>query len=373
MRQKNNDIIFMRRALALAQKGAGRVAPNPLVGCVIVKNGKMIAEGFHKKFGGDHAEVVALKKLKFQASGATLYVTLEPCHHFGKTPPCVDAVIRSGIKKVIVAMKDPDPRTSGKSIVKMRRAGLQVKTGICRQEAQNLNSAFIKHTKAGLPYVIVKVAQSQDGMISSKQGQQGWITGVQAKKYVQKLRREVDAVLVGRGTAEIDNPRLNVRLATAPQPRRVILDSNLSLSLKSRLFQSVGGPVILVCSKTVPPSKIRQFEKAGAQVLPVKKTHEGLDLVTVLHELARKGVTSILIEGGAQIFTSFAKQLHLTDEWIFITAPKVIGKMGKPAFRHDVNQPKLRLILKTNLGDDQMIRGRVSSRPSFQMVKRNRK
>ena len=356
--RKNNDINFMHHALALAQKGAGQVSPNPLVGCVLVKNGKIIAEGFHKKFGGDHAEIVALKTLKSKRAaadvkGATLYVTLEPCHHFGKTPPCVDAVIKSGVSRVVIAIPDPNPKTAGNSIAKMQRAGIAVRVGVCAKEARDMNRAFIKHITTGLPYVIVKVAQSQDGMISTQKGKQGWITGPEAKKYVQRLRRDVDAVLVGRGTAEIDNPRLTVRRAKAMQPRRVILDSDLNVSLQSKLFNTLGGQVVLICSDKTARVKIRRFEKAGIVVLPVKKKRAGLDLHQSLKKLGQIGIASILVEGGAEVFTSFLKS-KLADEWQIITAPKIVGIHGQPAFLQGLGLPKLKFKFKCELGSDQL-------------------
>lgn len=201
----------MRLALKLAGKAAGQVSPNPMVGCVIVRKGKIISRGFHEKFGEAHAEINALKKINSKADGATMYVNLEPCHHFGKTPPCVDAVLASGVKRVVIAMQDPNPLTAGKSIKKLRASGIRVDVGVCEQEARFLNRFFIKYITKKMPYVIVKVAQSLDGKISNKPGKQFWLTGSRAKKHVQDLRSRVDAVLVGRGTVAIDDPQLSVR------------------------------------------------------------------------------------------------------------------------------------------------------------------
>lgn len=339
------DQKYMSLALGLARKGAGRVSPNPMVGCVIVKNKKIIATGYHKKFGGPHAEVEALKKIKMKAKGTTLYVTLEPCHHFGKTPPCVDAVIGSGVKRVVVAMRDPNPKTHGKSIKKLRAAGIAVSVGVCEEKARELNKFFIKYITTKKPYVICKVAQSLDGMITPKKGKRGWITGQKAREYVQKLRSQVDAVLVGRRTIEIDDPLLNVRWPRSSrhdnQPMRVILDSQLRLKTNQKIFHSPGGKVILVTRFGPNHPRVKHFlswfAKRGlssrVQVLcTAPKTTKKLDLRLVMQRLHALGVASVLIEGGAKVFESFFAT-HLVDEWQFIVAPKFVGNKGLMALR----------------------------------------
>jgi diaminohydroxyphosphoribosylaminopyrimidine deaminase/5-amino-6-(5-phosphoribosylamino)uracil reductase len=350
----------MRRALELARKGLGRVSPNPMVGCVVVRGGRIVAEGWHKRFGGDHAEIDALKKISGKVRGTTMYVTLEPCHHFGKTPPCVGTVIASGVCRVVVAMRDPNPLTAGKSIRKMRRAGIVVSVGILGREARDLDRFFIKHVTTGLPYVVVKVARSRDGMISTKRGSQGWITGPGAKRYVQKLRAQVDAVLVGRGTILIDDPLLNVRDPKKPQPRRVILDSELRTDPKSRVFASHGGRVMLFCSPNADRGRMRKLEKRGAETIPVRVKKEGLDLKAILKELGNRGIASVLVEGGSEIFTAFARQ-GLADEWQVITAPRSVGAGGKPAFRRGVN-PSFQIVSRMGLGEDELVIGRKAPR-----------
>lgn len=320
----------MKLALDLAIRGQGLVSPNPLVGCVIVKNKKILSQGWHQKFGGDHAEIDALKKIQFQAQGATLYVNLEPCHHYGKTPPCVDAVIQAGVKRVVIAMDDPNPKTHGQSIQKMRRAGIQVDVGLCADDARELNRFFIKHIQTGLPYVIGKVAMSLDGKIAAVPGEQTWLTGKKSFHFVQKLRSFADAILVGRHTVEVDDPQLTVRDAKKPQPWRVILDSEARLSIESRIFQSSGGKVLVVVKKPFYEKALRRFSGL-ADVIFVKENKSGLDLKSVLRTLEKMGMNSVLVEGGGAVFTSFLAS-GLVDEWHILVAPKVLGDKGIKAF-----------------------------------------
>lgn len=350
-----NDKQFMSRALELAKKGEGRVSPNPMVGCVIVRGGRIIAEGYHRKFGGPHAEINALRKIGFQAPGATMYVTLEPCHYHGKTPPCVEPVIASGVKRVVIAMKDPHPGTNGRSIRRLKAAGITVTTGVCRRAAQTLNKVFIKNVKKRLPYVIVKVAQSLDGKIATRAGKQTRITGPAAGKYVQDLRARVDGVLVGRGTVAMDDPRLNVRDRTKRQPRRVILDSRLSTSLKARIFLTHGGRILFVCRLPAGHRRVRAFEKRGAKVICLTgRSKKKGPLRPVLKRLFKEGLGVILVEGGREIFTSFLRE-NLVDEWIFLVAPKVIGRKGLPAF--DTERPgRFEFLESRMLGTDVLIR-----------------
>lgn len=331
----NPDSIFMQRALTLAARGSSFVSPNPMVGCVIVKNGKVISEGYHKKFGGEHAEVAALKKLKGQARGATLYVTLEPCHHVGKTPPCVQAVIAAGVKRVVIAMKDPNSLTAGKSIRKLKRAGIAVTVGVLKKAAHELNRAFCKWMQFKMPYVIVKIAQSLDGKIAPAKGQQEWLTGEVARKEVHKMRAAADAILVGRGTVITDDPQLTARVGKTKshQPKRIILDSKLRISPKAKIFKTPGGEVLLFCTLPHEHAKVKAFNKLGIRIFcgPIDK-QGGLVLDWVLSQLGVLGVARLLVEGGSQVFTRFLNQ-NLADEWIFHVAPKFLGPKAVPAFR----------------------------------------
>ena len=233
-----SDEIFMKKALTLAARGRGRTSPNPMVGAVIVKSGKIIASDYHKKAGGPHAEILVLKTAGKRAKGATLYVSLEPCCHTDKkTPPCTRAIIRSGIKKVVAAMIDPNPKVSGMGLKELRKAGIETVSGIMEKEALKLNEAFIKHITAKEPFVILKIAQSLDGKIATAKGESRWITGEKAREYVHRLRNEVDAILVGIGTVKKDNPSLDCRIKGGRNPYRIIVDSRLDISLNAKVLK----------------------------------------------------------------------------------------------------------------------------------------
>ncbi len=351
----DQDQHFMQFALSLAKKGGRAVSPNPMVGCVIVKKNKIIATGFHKKFGGDHAEIVALKKLKFKAVGATLYVTLEPCAHFGKTPPCVDAVIKSKVARVVIAMCDPNPKTNGKSIRQLKKAKIKVNVGVCEKESRELNKIFVTNIIKKRPYVIAKVAQTLDGKITLQKGKQVWITGKESRAYVQNLRSQVDAVLVGRGTVQIDDPLLNVRDVKKPQPKRVILDSKLSLKSSARIFKSPGGPVVLVTTLVPTHPRVLKFRALDATVLcTAPKKSQKSDLRLVLSRLYALGIASVLIEGGAKVFQSFFDS-GLVDEWQFIIAPKMSKNKGLPAFSDPKIYQKLTCQHQEFLGNDLLV------------------
>ncbi len=344
---KSQDQIFMQRALQLAAKGRGRVSPNPMVGCVIVKNGKIVAEGWHQRFGGDHAEIVALKKIKFSAQGCTLYVTLEPCAHYGKTPPCVDAVIRAGVKRVVTATRDPNPLTQGRSLQKLKRQGVAVQTGVCKKEALLLNRGYPHWLATGRPYVIAKFAMSLDGKITARHHARTQITGAAAQKYVQHLRQTVDGILVGRKTVEIDDPLLNVRQKSAPQPQRIILDSHLRVKPSAKIFHSHGGKVIL-CT-VLPPQhvKVKRWQKRGVTVLSVPPADGRVDLQALLRLLPTQGVLSVVVEGGAEILASLDKS-RCVNEWQILVAPKLFGKAGvaalhSPRFFKKIVREKIRL------------------------------
>lgn len=322
---------FMKLALKLAERGRWRVSPNPLVGCVMVRGGRVITTGWHRRFGGDHAEIVALRKLRFKASGTTLYVNLEPCAHFGKTPPCVDRIIQSGVQRVVIGMKDPNPLTCGKSIRKLKRARVKVIVGVCKKEARALNRAFVKNVTQGLPWVVVKVAQSLDGKITVAKGTRTRLTGRESFEFVQNIRSRVDAVLVGRGTVDVDDPLLNVRNKNRPQPKRVILDTKLKTSSRGRLFHSHGGPVILVCGLARSHPRVRLFQRKGVQVLCLAANGKKyLNWRRIFKRLYQMEIGSVLVEGGAEVYSTLIKT-NLVDEWLVFVAPKILGHKGVPA------------------------------------------
>lgn len=334
-KQKQLDLTFMQQALDLAKKGLRQVSPNPMVGCVIVKSGKVIGQGYHKKFGGAHAEVNALKSVKSSTQNSTVYVTLEPCAHFGKTPPCVNALIEAGVKRVVIAMKDPNPLTKGKSIRKLKAKGIEVVVGVCEKEAKFLNRVFICNQTKGRPYVIVKIAQSLDGKIAAQKGKQTWLTGKEAVQYVHKLRSLVDAVMVGAGTIKADNPQLNVRFGKkSHSPQVVVLDGRLSTSPKAKCFHSSQSKKFVMTSVSDKSSKLKTFQKQNIETLCLPEFNKGpIPIPTALQVLYQNQIGSVLVEGGAEIFNQFAKHPEFVDEWQFIIAPIILGK-GPQALTH---------------------------------------
>ncbi|MFH0754332.1 MAG: bifunctional diaminohydroxyphosphoribosylaminopyrimidine deaminase/5-amino-6-(5-phosphoribosylamino)uracil reductase RibD [Candidatus Omnitrophota bacterium] len=321
---------YMQHALALARKGMGKVSPNPMVGCVIVKNGKVIAQGYHHYYGGDHAEVDALKKAKSKAVGGTMYVTLEPCAHWGKTPPCVDAVIASGIRRVVVALTDPDPRTHGQSIRKLKSAGIAVDVGVCQDDAMRLNAAFIKNIKTQMPYVVVKTAQTMDGKVGTHSGKIKWITSASTRKKA-KLRRDMfDAIVVGVNTVLSDDPKLD-----APHKAlvKVVVDSTLRTPLKSKIFDRIRpGQVIVATTKKASRQKIKAFKEFGIVVMVLDEALGGVDLKALFKALAKNGLIRILVEGGPTLATSVI-HAGLSDQMHIYIAPKVMGPGIKDAVK----------------------------------------
>ncbi|MFC2131202.1 bifunctional diaminohydroxyphosphoribosylaminopyrimidine deaminase/5-amino-6-(5-phosphoribosylamino)uracil reductase RibD [Bacteroidota bacterium] len=320
----------MSRAIELAMKGSGFVSPNPRVGAVILKNDKIISEGWHKKFGGHHAEVEAVRNAKdVDLNDATMVVNLEPCSHTGKTPPCVDLIIEKKFKKVVIGMKDPNPLVKGKGINKLRKAGIEVVSGVLEEEAKWINRFFTKHITSGLPYVVLKTAQSLDGKIATHTGESQWITCKESRKFTHKLRAELDAVLVGRKTVEADNPQLNVREVKGRNPIKVILDTYLSLPASMTIFQSVKEAKTIVCcsDKAANSQKAKILKNAGIILISVDIDNQNrIDLRDCLKKLSvQYQIASVLVEGGAEIHSSFIKH-NLADEIHFFIAPKIIGK-----------------------------------------------
>ncbi len=312
----------MQTALKLALKARGQTTPNPMVGTVIVKGSKIIAQGWHHQCGADHAEIDAFKKAKKDVKGATLYVTLEPCHHVGRTPPCVDEIIKRGIKEVIIAMKDPNPLTNGKSISKLKRAGIKVQVGVLEKEAQKINEAFVKYIRTGMPFVVAKSAQTLDGKIATATGDSKWITSDKTRAFARAKRDEFDAILVGGNTVLKDNPSLNAHKKTI---KKVVVDSKLAISPKAKLFSGVNlSDCILATTKQASQTKIRAFEKKGITVLVCPQNKAGVDLKWLFKELAKRSIISILIEGGATIIGDALKN-NLVDKMHIYVAPKIVG------------------------------------------------
>ncbi|MCM8790881.1 MAG: bifunctional diaminohydroxyphosphoribosylaminopyrimidine deaminase/5-amino-6-(5-phosphoribosylamino)uracil reductase RibD [Candidatus Omnitrophica bacterium] len=316
---------YMRVAINLAKKGIGHTSPNPAVGAVIVKNGRIVGKGYHKKCGLPHAEVNALKEAGFLAKGATMYVTLEPCNHFGRTPPCTQAIIMSGIRKVVIAMKDPNPITNGRGIKKLKAAGINTSVGILANEAKAINRPFIKAMTRKMPFVTVKVAQSLDGKIATRSGDSRWITDEDSRRYVHRLRRSVDAILVGVNTVLKDDPILLCKLSCAKQPARVIVDSALKTPLNARIFSTIDiSPVIIATTSKASFVKKRKYEKRGVEVIFFEGKSGRVDLKKLLRRLAAMGMINILVEGGGEIVASLVEE-NLADRFLFFIAPKIIG------------------------------------------------
>ena len=323
----------MTRCFELALKGAGYVSPNTLVGCVIVKNGKVVAEGYHKKYGTYHAERNAIDsafKKGINLKGAELYVNLEPLEHFVHTSPCAALNIEHNFSKVFIGAKDPYHEVAGKGIARMKKAGIKVVTGILEEEAKELNKFFVKSVTTGLPYITIKAAQTIDGKIADDKYRSKWISSEESRKTVHNLRSVYDAVLVGKNTVKHDNPKLNVRMTKGRDPYRIIIDKDLSLGLSYNVFKQKDKKTIVLTSVNTGIAKIKKYIQKDINVIPCKSKNGKLDLKDGMKKLAKLGIASIMIEGGAVTYDAFLKQ-NLVDEMLVFIAPDVMGK-GITAF-----------------------------------------
>ena len=358
-----NDRFYMQMALDLAARGKGRTSPNPMVGAVIVKGDTIIASGYHRKAGTAHAEAAALKKAGSRAKGATLYVNLEPCCHTGKrTPPCTKAVIQAGIKEVVTAMIDPNPNVSGKGLYALRKAGIKTRSGVMKEEAQKLNEVFITHITRKRPFVILKIAQSIDGKIATAKGESKWITGPEARERVHTLRNEVDALLVGIGTVNADNPSLDCRTRGGRNPFRIIVDSRLQISLSSKVLTHDDGKTIIAATENADKNKLQTLARRGIRVLICRGKAGKVDLNRLMTELGKLDITSVMIEGGSSIAASALSQ-NIVDKVMFFTAPKIIGgvdafpSIGGKSPASLKNAIKLKDMHTCYLGEDILIEG----------------
>jgi diaminohydroxyphosphoribosylaminopyrimidine deaminase/5-amino-6-(5-phosphoribosylamino)uracil reductase len=321
------DARFMRRALALARRGLGSTSPNPMVGAVIVRDGKVIAEGYHHAVGRDHAEVDALKHATEEVAGATIYVTLEPCSHYGRTPPCADALIANRLGRVVIGMEDPDRHVRGRGIAKLKAAGIPVTMGVLEDECRALNETFVKHRTTGLPWVTLKFAESLDGRIATATGNARWISSPESRRLAHRLRARHDAILAGIGTVLADDPELTVRLVRGRNPLRIVLDSHLRVPLTARVLgeQPTAGTIVATAAGA-DPAKAAALQERGIEVMTLAADGHGrLDLKALLAALGQRDVTSLLVEGGAEVLTSFLRQ-GLADKIVAFIAPKLIGK-----------------------------------------------
>jgi len=318
----------MKRAFSLALKGKGLTSPNPLVGAVIVKGNKVAGSGYHKRAGSPHAEILALKSAGEKAKGATLYINLEPCVHYGRTPPCAPKIIKAGIKRVIIAMEDPNPKVKGKGVKLLEEAGLDVQVEVLQEEAYRINEVYRKYISKGLPFVTLKWAMSLDGKIATFKGDSRWISHQPARDLVHKLRGEHDAVMVGINTLLKDDSLLTTHGKGKKEPKRIIVDSQGRTPLQSRCLKEGEGQVILATTAKIGEEKKEHLEEAGVEVIIVASKNQRVDLRELLPELARREITSILVEGGGEIIASLLEE-RLADKIVCFLSPMIIG--GKEA------------------------------------------
>lgn len=358
---------FMKRALRLALRGRGRTSPNPMVGAVVVLEGEVIAEGFHEVVGGPHAEVRALKHAGNRAKGATLYVTLEPCNHYGRTPPCTHAVLDAGIKRVVVGMADPNPHVKGSGADFLRSRGVPVQVGVLENECRFINQPFIKHSTTGIPFVTVKAAATLDGRIATRSGDARWISNERSRRFVHKLRHALDGILVGIETALRDNPLLTARLPgnkSVRQPTRVVLDAALRLDPTGRLVETAREvPLWVACSEDAPDRNEGKLLDAGVEILRLPSEGGRIDLSALLRELGRRQLTSLLVEGGSRVIGSFIRN-RMADDFFLFYAPKILADgEGIPMVQGSVCEemadatPVYDLHVR-RFGDDVMLSGR---------------
>lgn len=321
---------FMRLALEEAAKGVGRTSPNPAVGAVLVKAGRIIARGHHKKAGTAHAEVVALEAAGPRAKGADLYTTLEPCDHWGRTPPCSQALLDAGVRRVVCASADPNPLVNGKGVARLRRAGVEVLTGVLREEADALNAPFFKVVRAGLPFVTLKAAVTLDGKLATATGDSRWVTGEAARAWVHRLRDRVDVVMVGANTVRKDDPLLTTRLpgGEGRDAVRLVVDSHLRLSPRQKVF-TLKSPArtIVATLEDAEGRKARRLTEAGVTVWTVRPKADRVDLKALLRRVAKEGMNHVLVEGGAELFGTLLRE-RLADALALFLAPKLVGATG---------------------------------------------
>lgn len=366
----------MRRALELAARARGMTSPNPMVGALLVKKGKIISEGYHRKAGTPHAEVIAIDDAGEKASGATLYVSLEPCCHRDKrTPPCTQKIISSGIEKVVIAMEDPNPKVSGKGIEELKKAGIKVVSGVMEEQARELNEYYIKHITTGMPFVIMKVAMTLDGKIATPEGESKWITGEKARGMVHKLRGDVDALMTAIGTVKADNPRLTCRSGEERSPARIIIDPDLEIKMNACVL-STPPDTIVVTRKALLKSrkpgvtgqspereeKKRSLLRKGIRIIEYEG--EKVDLPWLMKGLGSTGIISLLIEGGSSL-NSYCLENGIVDKVMFFIAPKIIGgrqsfpAVGGGSFRKLQEAHRIKDLRVRRIGDDILIEGYV--------------
>jgi diaminohydroxyphosphoribosylaminopyrimidine deaminase/5-amino-6-(5-phosphoribosylamino)uracil reductase len=363
------DARFMRRALALARSAAGLASPNPTVGCVIVRDGVVVGEGRHEYAGLHHAEIRALQMARERAQGAVVYLTLEPCSHQGRTPPCAPALVRAGIGRAVIAAIDPNPQVCGRGVDVLRSAGIAVDVGLMEEPAMRLIEPFACHAATGRPLVAAKAGMTLDGRIAAPQGGDHWITSPDARAFGQDLRLRLDAVLCGIGTLLADDPELTYR-GKAPKARRlvrIVLDSELRTPAEARVFRAAAeAPLLVVCAENAPAERRRTLEQCGAEVIRLPRAPAGLELAPLLEELGRRKILGVLVEGGSAVHWSFLSQ-RLIDKFYFVLAPIVLGGeravpcVGGAGYASVADAPRFAIRRRFNVGSDLVL----EAYPSF--------
>jgi len=359
------DTEFMARALQLADRATGRTSPNPMVGAVIVCDGTVVGEGYHERAGTDHAEIVALRHAGRRAHGATMYVSLEPCSHHGKTPPCVDAIIRAGIARVVTAMVDPHELVAGQGIDRLEQAGIRVEVGVLESEARRLNEAHIKFAETGLPFVYMKYAMSIDGKMATRTRDARWVTGQSARHRVHELRNRVDAIIVGSGTVRADNPELTTRLPgnDGRDPVRIVLNTNATLDPQARVFTTDSeAPTWLFVGDNCPDDSVDRFRSEQTEVFRCRTCAGMIDLSAALHMIAERDIRSVLLEAGP-ILGGAAIESQLVDKILCFVAPIIVGgaeaptPVGGEGIDRMVDAVRLQDVEIKMYGDDVLIEG----------------
>ncbi|MGB4703729.1 MAG: bifunctional diaminohydroxyphosphoribosylaminopyrimidine deaminase/5-amino-6-(5-phosphoribosylamino)uracil reductase RibD [Candidatus Saccharicenans sp.] len=334
MSRSSKDLEFMEMAYSLAEQARGRTSPNPCIGAVLVKAGRIVGWGYHREAGQPHAEIIALEKAGAQSRGATLYLTLEPCVHWGRTPPCIDRLLASGVRRVVISSYDPNPLVFRKGAARLRETGIQVEVGLLDHLNRKLNEFYFKYITCRIPFVTLKAALSLDGKIAASTGDSRWISSEESRFFGQNLRAEHDGILVGINTVLQDDPELSLRLpeTAGKKWRRVVLDAFLRIPLEARLLKSRElGQVIIFTGPEIPEEKARRLRDLGAEITQVPASDGRLEIKSILEELGRREMSSILVEGGARVLTSFLEQ-RLADRIYLFIAPKLIGGEKSPTF-----------------------------------------
>jgi diaminohydroxyphosphoribosylaminopyrimidine deaminase/5-amino-6-(5-phosphoribosylamino)uracil reductase len=363
---KDSHEKFMRAALGYARKGLGKTSPNPAVGAVIVRQARVVAAGFHRKAGAPHAEVEALNRLEGKARpGDTLYVTLEPCNHYGRTPPCTQAILEKGVRKVVVGMKDLNPRVKGGGCQVLSRQGVEVVTGVLEGECRRLNEWFVTYVTEGRPFVIAKTAMTLDGWTATSTGHSRWVTNERSREWVHRLRNQVDGILVGVGTVTADDPLLNTRLrkGRGRDPVRIIVDTHLRIPVNARVLgHAHASETLIAVSDDVPSRRLKRIERKGVSFLPCPKKNGEIDLRALMDRLGKRSITSVLLEGGATLMGAMIRE-RLVDKFCIFKAPKILGAsdgrpmaLGQGPSRMDQSIP-LKDIRVRRFGDDILITG----------------